>query len=65
LIRVEAGELTYHLHIVLRWEIERDLERRPSTSTPTTTPGPRTRRAGRWYVLGHSRPVSPSVCDNV
>ena len=27
LIRVEADELTYHLHIVLRWEIERDLIR--------------------------------------
>jgi Zn-dependent carboxypeptidase len=27
LIRVEADELTYHLHIVLRWEIERDLVR--------------------------------------
>ena len=26
-IRVEADELTYHLHIVLRWEIERDLIR--------------------------------------
>jgi len=26
-IRVEADELTYHLHIVLRWEIERDLVR--------------------------------------
>ena len=27
LIRVEADELTYHLHIVVRWEIERDLIR--------------------------------------
>ena len=27
LIRVEADELTYHLHIVLRFEIERDLTR--------------------------------------
>jgi len=27
LIRVEADELTYHMHIVLRWEIERDLVR--------------------------------------
>jgi carboxypeptidase Taq len=27
LIRVEADELTYHLHIILRFEIERDLVR--------------------------------------
>jgi carboxypeptidase Taq len=27
LIRVEADELTYHMHIILRWEIERDLIR--------------------------------------
>jgi carboxypeptidase Taq len=25
LIRIEADEITYHLHIVIRWELERDL----------------------------------------
>ena len=47
LIRVDADEVTYNLHIMLRFELENDFAHAAISSAPASAPGPPSSRVAR------------------